>query len=248
MVGPAIAGIMVTAWGEGWCFFANGVSYLGVILGLLLMNSPKDDQSLPVESHWKNMGLGFRYVWHTKTIRGLVMLLAVVSLVGMPYVVLMPIFADRVLHGGPRSLGILMGATGAGAVLSAFTLAVRRGVQGLDRWIATCALGFSATLMAFSVSRSFWLSVGLLLVAGFCLIGQTASSNTLVQTLTPDNLRGRVMAVYSMMFIGVAPFGSLLAGLLAHWLGAPGTLTVAGFDLRAIAVIFRRQFVTTNSA
>ena len=219
VIGPAIAGILVAKIGEGWCFFANAVSYIAVIIGLLLMkvHSPvRAAMASPLEHIME----GFRFVNRTAPIRALLLLLGLVSLVGMPYVVLMPIFADQILHGGARGLGILMGATGVGALLGALTLAFREGVKGLGRWVAWCCAGFGASLIVFALSHSFWLSVLLLLPVGYSMMLQMASSNTLIQVMVPDALRGRVMAVYSMMFMGMAPIGALLGGALAEHLGA----------------------------
>jgi MFS family permease len=172
---------------------------------------------------------GFRFVSRTAPIRALLMLLGLVSLVGMPYVVLMPIFADKILHGGARGLGILMGATGVGALLGALTLAFREGVKGLGRWVAMCCAGFGASLVVFSISHSFWISVILLLPVGYTMMLQMACSNTLIQVMVPDALRGRVMAVYSMMFMGMAPIGALLGG-------APmGAITVAIGGMASVA-------------
>jgi MFS family permease len=238
IIGPAIAGVLVAEIGEGWCFFANGVSYVAVIVGLLLMRLTVKARLRPFESTLAGIAEGFRFVWRTEPVRALILLLALVSLMGMPYAVLMPIFVDKVLHGGSRALGILMGAAGVGALVGALSLAARRGVHGLERWVALSSAGFGTSIILFSWSRSFWLSAGLLLPAGFFMIGQMASSNTLVQTVTPDNLRGRVMSVYSMMFIGMAPFGSLLAGALADRLGAPNTVMIGGLVCVAGASVF----------
>jgi MFS family permease len=147
---------------------------------------------------------------------------------GMPYAVLMPIFADKILTGGPQGLGILMGASGIGALAAALTLATRKGIKGLGRWVAISSGCFGASIILFSFSRSFWLSALILIPVGFSMMIQMASSNTLVQSLVPDNLRGRVMSVYSMMFMGMAPFGALIAGSLAGRLGAPLTVAIGG--------------------
>ena len=163
---------------------------------------------------------GYRFARHTAPIRALLLLLGLVSLVAMPYTVLMPVFADQILHGGARGLGILMGATGVGAMLGALTLATRSGVLGLGRWVAFSCGGFGFSLVMFSFSRHFWLSAALLLPVGFCMMLGMSSSNTLIQAMTPDHLRGRVMAMYTMMFMGMAPFGSLFAGASAEHLGA----------------------------
>ncbi|MGA7905853.1 MAG: MFS transporter, partial [Candidatus Sulfotelmatobacter sp.] len=237
VIGPAIAGILVAKIGEGWCFFANAASYIAVIVGLLLMRVDSPARAL-LASPLEHMMEGFRFVNRTAPIRALLLLLGLVSLVGMPYVVLMPIFADRILHGGARGLGILMGATGVGALLGALTLAFREGVKGLGRWVAWCSAGFGASLVVFALSHSFWISVILLLPVGYTIMLQMACSNTLIQVMVPDALRGRVMAVYSMMFMGMAPVGALLGGALADRLGAPFTVAIGGLASVAAACWF----------
>jgi len=227
VIGPAIAGILVAKIGEGWCFFANAVSYIAVIIGLLLMRV-QSPVRVVMASPFEHMMEGFRFVNRTAPIRALLLLLGLVSLVGMPYVVLMPIFADQILHGGARGLGILMGATGVGALLGALTLAFREGVKGLGRWVAWCCAGFGTSLAVFALSRTFWVSVILLLPVGYTMMLQMACSNTLIQVMVPDALRGRVMAVYSMMFMGMAPIGALFGGALAERLGAPLTVAIGG--------------------
>jgi len=225
VIGPAIAGILVAKIGEGWCFGANAISYVAVLVGLLLMrvhSAPRSSKHSPIEDIIE----GFRWVSQTRIIRALLLLLGLVSLVGMPYTVLMPVFADKILHGGARGLGILMGATGVGALCGALTLAAKTGLKGLGRWVTFSCAGLGTSLVCFSFSRSFWLSVALLLPAGYSMMLQMACSNTLIQTMVPDQLRGRVMSLYSMMFMGMAPFGAFFGGALADRLGAP--ITVAG--------------------
>ena len=219
IIGPAIAGILVAKIGEGWCFFVNAVSYIAVIIGLLMMRVTRPLRLAPSGPALAHIIEGFRFARHTAPIRALLLLLGLVSLVAMPYTVLMPVFADKVLHGGARGLGILMGATGVGALIGALTLATRAGVTGLGRWIAISCGGFGVSLVLFSFSRNFWLSAILLLPVGFCMMLQMSSSNTLIQAMVPDHLRGRVMAMYTMMFMGMAPFGSLFAGALADKTG-----------------------------
>ncbi len=237
IVGPAIAGILVAKIGEGWCFFANGISYIAVIIGLLMMRvtTSRRASSGPALAHLIE---GFRFARHTAPIRALLLLLGLVSLVAMPYTVLMPVFADKVLHGGARALGILMGATGVGALLGALALATRAGVRGLGRWVAFSCGGFGLSLVLFCFSRSFWLSAALLLPVGFCMMLQMSSSNTLIQAMVPDHLRGRVMAMYTMMFMGMAPFGSLFGGALADRLGAPLTVLIGAVACIAGATLF----------
>ena len=237
VLGPAVAGITVAAIGEGWCFFANGVSYIAVIVGLLLMVVPprvRDNQ----RSGLRSVVEGFHWAARNAPIRALLLLLGLVSLTGMPYMVLMPIVADRILHSGARGLGLLMGAAGIGALAGTMALATRHGVRGLGRWVMFAAMGFGASLFLFSFSHRFWLSVVLVMPAGFCMILQMASSNTLIQTMVPDELRGRVMAVYSMMFMGMAPFGALLSGAIAQHVGAPLTIRLGGIVSLAGGVAF----------
>ena len=238
VIGPAIAGILVAKIGEGWCFFANAVSYIAVIAGLLMMRVPPRSYRSSTASPLAHVMEGFRFVRHTAPIRAILLLLGLVSLVAMPYTVLMPVFADRILHGGARGLGILMGATGVGALLGGLTLATRTGVRGLGRWITLSCGGLGASLILFSLSRSFWLSATLLLPVGFCMMLQMSSSNTLIQAMVPDHLRGRVMAVYSMMFMGMAPFGALFGGALADRLGAQLTVSMGAVACIGGAALF----------
>ncbi len=241
ILGPAVAGVVLAAVGEGWCFAANAASFLAVIVGLAMMTVPAHVPERQTRSTLARIAEGFRFVWVNVPIRALLLLLAVVSLTGMPYTVLMPVFADQVLHGGPRSLGLLMAASGCGALGGALLLAARRGIRGLGLWVALAAGGFGVSLVLFSLSRSLWLSIGLLVPGGFAMIVQMASSNTLVQSMVPDPLRGRVMSVYSMMFLGVAPFGSLLAGLLAERFGAPAVVAAGGAVCIVAAGLFGRR-------
>jgi MFS family permease len=255
VIGPAVAGVLVARLGEGWCFFANGVSYLAVIAGLLMMKVHAPARASVKTPPLEHLKEGFRFVRSTAPIRALLILLGLVSMTGMPYVVLMPIFADKILHRGGQEfaswigshdlgavrLGILMGAAGVGALLGALTLAMRSGVKGLGRWIAVCCAGFGISLMLFSFSTSFWLSVLLLLPVGYFIMLQMASSNTLIQVMVPDALRGRAMAVYSMMFMGMAPLGALLGGGLSDRLGAPLTVAIGGLASVAGAWWFALQ-------
>jgi MFS family permease len=238
IVGPAVAGLVVAEVGEGWCFFCNGVSYLAVLAGLLAMRVEVRRRPAREISALAHVAEGLGYVVRTAPIRALLLLLGLVSLMGMPYATLMPIFADQILHGGSRGLGLLMGASGLGAFVGALVLAARSGVHGLGRWVALAAAGFGASLIAFALSRTFWLSAALLVPVGFAMMFEMAASNTLIQAMVPDRLRGRVMAVYSMMFMGMAPFGALLAGVLAHRLSAPGTVAAGGAACIVGAVVF----------
>ncbi len=238
VVGPAVAGVLVAALGEGWCFFANGLSYLAVIAALLMMDVPRRSLPPPEASVMAHLAEGFRFVARTPPIRAMLILLGVVSFTGMPYAVLMPIFADDIFHVGARGLGILMGASGIGALMGSIALARRTGVTGLGRWVAAAGASFAVSLVLFSLSRSFALAVALLVPVGASMIVQMAASNTLIQSMVPDALRGRVMGVYSMMFLGMAPLGALLAGALAGPLGARGTLAAGGVICLLASAVF----------
>jgi len=225
VIGPAVAGMLVASIGEGWCFFANGISFIAVIAGLLLMRiKPQRGDVGGRSSALSNVLEGFRFVRGARPIRALLFLLGLVSVMGMPYSVLMPIFADKILHGGARGLGILMGATGFGALAGSMFIAARSGTGGLGKLIGYACAGFGTSLALFSISQYFWLSVLFLFPAGFSLMVLMASTNTLIQTMVPDRLRGRVMAMHVMMFMGMAPFGSLLSGAIAEHAGAPVTI------------------------
>jgi MFS family permease len=238
IIGPAIAGIVVAWVGEGWCFFANAVSYIAVITGLLMMKIEHAVNLANEGSPLEHILEGFRFAEKAAPIRAILLLLGLVSLVGMPYSVLMPVFAKEILGGGARELGWLMGATGVGALLGALSLAARVGVKGLSKVIALCAGGFGISVIAFASSRIFWLSLILLLPVGFTMMVQMASSNTLLQSMVPNQMRGRVVALYTMMFMGVAPFGAFFAGALAHHIGAPWTVAIGGLACIAGAAAF----------
>jgi MFS family permease len=253
IVGPAIAGVLVAKIGEGWCFLANALSYIAVIVGLLMMKVQRPVYHAPPGSPLAHMIEGFSFARRTTPIRNILLLLGVVSLVAMPYSVLMPVFANNLVQGGvgglgifmgskddPRAvgLGILMCATGIGALLGALTLATRSGVRGLGRWVAFSCVGFGFCLVLFSISNSFWLSTALLVPVGFCMMLGMSSSNTLIQVMVPDRLRGRIMAVYSMMFMGMAPFGAFLGGAIADRLGARVTVAMGGVGAIGGAAIF----------
>lgn len=241
VLGPAVAGFLVAAVGEGWCFVLNAVSFLAVLASLALIRTPPRPAGAAPGSAVVQIRDAWRFVNGTPIVRALLLLLGLVSGMGMPYVVLMPIFADRVLGGGSRGLGILLGASGVGALAAALLLAWRESPRGLGRWVAAAATGFGLSLVAFSASRFFWLSAAALVLCGFFMMTQMAASNTLLQLLTPDALRGRVMAAYSMMFMGMAPFGALGAGATAHRLGAPLAVAIGGVAAIAGGLLFAVQ-------
>ncbi|HWY55204.1 MAG TPA: MFS transporter [Terriglobales bacterium] len=228
LLGPSIAGVIIAAVGEGYCFFIDGVSYLAVIASLLGMRIAPVQQRTAHKAILHELQEGWNYVTHFVPIRSTLLLLALVSLVGMQYTVLMPIFAREVLHGGAHTLGFLMGASGVGALAGAMFLATRINVLGLGRLIALAAAAFGTGLIALGLSGSLWFSLIVMLLVGGATMIQMAGSNTILQTIVPDDKRGRVMSFYSMAFLGMAPFGSLLAGGLAHRIGAPRTVMISG--------------------
>jgi MFS family permease len=241
VIGPAIAGILVAWIGEGWCFFVNGVSYIAVIVGLLLMHLAPHQPVPRTGSPVAHVIEGFRFVIANRPIHALLMLLGIASVTGMPFTVLMPVFADRILHGGPKALGWLTGCSGVGALAAALLLAGRQTLKGLGGWVATASTTFGAGLVIFGFSRAYWFSGAILVLVGFSIMLQMGASNTLIQSMVPDHLRGRVMSVYSMMVLGMAPFGGLLAGLVADRLGAPITVAIGGVVCLFAAAIFWTQ-------
>ena len=239
LLGPSIGGVVIAAAGEGWCFMVDGVSYLAVIASLLAMRITR--RAAGPARGARLLGQlreGWVYAAGFAPIRSVLLLLALVSLVGMPYTVLMPVFANEILGGGPSTLGLLMAASGVGALVGAVFLAARRSVLGLGKFIPLAAAAFGAGLIAFSFSRSLWLSLPLMVLTGLGFMVQMAASNTVLQTIVEEDKRGRVMSFYTMAFMGTAPFGSLLAGSLAQKIGAPHTLMFGGVGCIVGAVWF----------
>lgn len=229
LLGPSIGGVIIAAVGEGWCFMLDAISYLAVIASLLAMKiTPRMTKQIREAKMLQQMREGWKYASGFAPIRKVLLLLALVSLVGMPYTVLMPVFANEILHGGPNTLGLLMAASGVGALAGALLLAARKSVLGLGKFIPLMAGAFGAGLIAFSFSRALWLSLLLMIVTGLGFMVQMAASNTVLQTIVEEDKRGRVMSFYTMAFMGTAPFGSLLAGSMADKIGAPKTLLFGG--------------------
>jgi MFS family permease len=228
LLGPSLAGIVIAATSEGWCFLIDGVSYIAVIVSLLLMRVQIAQVKRATTSMFEQMREGWQYVSTFVPIRNILLLFGLVSLMGIPYVVLMPVFAAQVLHGGPHTLGFLMGAAGVGALISALSLVLRKSVRGLIKMIPIAAAAFGAGLILFGLSHIVWLSFLLMMVVGFGMMQGITASNTIIQTLVPEEMRGRAMSYYTAAFVGMAPFGSLMAGSLAHWIGAPHTVILTG--------------------
>lgn len=228
LLGPSITGVIIAVAGEGVCFIINSASYIVIIIALLKMNiAPK--RIVRKETHvLHDLKEGFVYIYRTVPLRSTLLLLALVSLLGMPYQVLMPVFAKKILGGGAHTLGFLMGSAGLGALAGVFYLASRKGIHNIWKLITLSASIFGAALIAFSLSGNLWLSLLLLLLVGWGMMVQMASSNTLLQVLVDDDKRGRIMAYYAMAFMGMVPFGSLIAGTLAEVIGAPYTVLSGG--------------------
>ena len=228
LVGPAIAGLVVAAFGEGWCFLFDGVSYFAVIASLLLMRIEARESLRHKASMLEQMREGWDYVRAFRPIRTILLLFSLISLMGYSYAVLLPIFAAQVLHGGATTLGWLTGASGVGALVSALSLALRKSVVGLTRMVQIAAAMLGVALILFGLSHVLWLSLVLMVFVGFGLMQTASASNTIIQSLVTEDKRARVMSYYTMAFFGAAPFGSLLAGVLAERIGAPHTVFVTG--------------------
>jgi MFS family permease len=241
LIGPALAGLVIAAFGEGWCFLLDGVSYFAVIASLLIMRIKPWNTRRAASSMLEQVREGWDYVRTFTPIRTILLLFGLMSLMGYSYSVLLPLFAGQVLHGGAATLGYLTGASGVGALTSAISLAVRKSVAGLTRMlqIATAMLG--AALILFGLSHALWLSLVLMVFVGFGLIQTASVSNTIIQSLVPEDKRARVMSYYMMAFFGASPFGSLLAGALAHRIGAPHTVMLTGTACLAGSLWFAFQ-------
>ena len=241
LVGPSLAGLLIAVKSEGWCFLVDGISYIAVIISLLLMRVPRKEEQRARTSTTTQLKEGWTYVAGFVPIRSILLLFALLSLMGWPFMVLMPIFAAKILHGGPHTLGFLMGAVGVGSLASALSLVMRRSVRGLTRVIPVAAVIFGVGLIAFGFSHYLWLSMLMMLVTGFGMMQGLTGSNTIIQTLVDENMRGRVMSYYTMAFVGMAPFGSLLAGAMAHAIGAPRTVVLSGIACIVGGIWFTSQ-------
>ena len=228
LIGPAIAGMVISAAGEGWCFLVDGVSYFAVIASLLLMRITPVDGRRHTGGMVEQIREGWDYVRMFRPVRTVLLLFALISLMGYPYAVLLPVFAAQLLHGGADTLGWLTGASGVGALISALSLAVRRSVVGLTRMLQIAAAVLGGALILFGLSHTLWISLALMVFVGFGLMQAASASNTIIQSLVPEDKRARAMSYYAMAFFGAAPFGSLLAGALAGRIGAPLTVILTG--------------------
>ncbi len=226
-IGPGIGGLLVAGVGEGWCFLGNALSFVAVIIGLLMMKSTAAPKKSP--QHFRaGVAEAFNFVRHTGPVGALLVLLGLISFTGLRYEILMPVYAKEMLHGGPTQFGLLMGASGIGAILGSLILAMFSNVRTLGDWAALAAAGFGGSLVLLSFSHTFSLSLLVMLLIGFTMVTGLDASNTLVQRIVPDELRGRVMAIWTMMLSGLAPFGSLLVGVLAQQFTARRTFAAGG--------------------
>jgi MFS family permease len=241
LVGPPLAGILIAAFGEGICFLLNGVSYIAVIGSLLAMRiTPREIK--PSNTHvLHELKEGFVYAFNSKPIRSVLILLALVSLMGVPYQVLMPVFAKDIFHGGPITLGFLTAMSAIGALTGVFYLARRKSVVGLGKIIPLTSGLFGFGVIAFALSGALWFSMAVMCMTGFAMMVQMAASNTVLQTIVEEDKRGRIMGLFTMAFLGMVPFGSLLAGSLASKIGAPNTLLLGGICCIIGALMFVRK-------
>ncbi|MGA3162000.1 MAG: MFS transporter [Terracidiphilus sp.] len=244
LVGPSLAGMLIAVSSEGWCFLVDGISYIAVIVSLLAMRLHAPVVQRKATSMLAELTAGWTYVSEFLPLRTILLLFALNSLMGMPFVVLMPIFAKKVLSGGPHTLGFLMAAMGLGALVSALSLAVRKTVRGLLKMIPIAGTIFGLGLIGLGLSHVFWLSAIMVFFAGMGMLQGMAVSNTVMQTVVNEDKRGRVMSYYTMAFMGMAPFGSLLAGMMAHNFGAPWTVMMNG----SVVLLGAAWFATRLSA
>ncbi|HXX15773.1 MAG TPA: MFS transporter [Candidatus Eremiobacteraceae bacterium] len=243
VIGPAIAGFTIVLVGEGWCFFLNGLSFVAVIIALLMMHIKRNGSKPLLESPVRSFLEGFRFAMSDVPIRSTLLLLTLLSLFGLQYSVFLPIYASDILHGGARTLGLLMSAAGVGAVLGALQFAARTEYKGLARWVASTCTTCALSLLIFSFATSFWLCAAVLFVVGFAATSQMAATNTVIQQRVPDEMRSRLMAVYATMFMGVMPLGALIAGGIAKQIGAPYTIRIFGIAVLVGCAVFISQVV-----
>jgi MFS family permease len=241
LVGPSIAGLLIAATGEGVCFAVNAVSYLGVICALAAMRLTPHRHHPDRRHVLHELHEGFRYVFDFTPIRNILFLVATVSLLGMSYASLLPVFARDIHHGGAHTFGFLMGAAGGGALIGTVYLASRKSVLGLGRVIARAPFLLWSGIAVFALSTSFPVSLAALMLAGFGAMTLVASSNTILQTIVEEDKRGRVMSFFTMSFMGMTPFGSLLAGSLADTIGSRNTVLFGALSCFAGGALFARQ-------
>ncbi|OGF46128.1 MAG: MFS transporter [Candidatus Firestonebacteria bacterium RIFOXYC2_FULL_39_67] len=243
LIGPTVAGLLIAAVGEGWCFSLNAISFVAVISSLLMMKIKPREFKRTNKSGITEFKEGFSYAYKHKTISSLLLLLAIASLIAMPYQVLMPAFSREILKGGPKMFGFLMAAAGFGALAGALYLGSRKSTEGLGRIVILSSVLFGAGLMMFSFAQNAWSSGVFLVIAGFGMMVQAAGTNTILQTLVEEDKRGRIMSLYTMAFMGMQPFGSLLVGKLADVFGMPVTICIGGAGCGLSALLIGRKML-----
>ena len=241
LIGPALAGILIAAVGEGYCFLLNGISFIYVIVVLFMMTNVSINPVDKAVSVTKKFFAGFEYVRSSKTISSILFLCAMTGLISAFPMVLMPVFVKDVFHLDASGLGIFMSAIGVGAILGTVKVAARKSTEGLERLIVNSAIGFGLGVVAFSISKNIFFAVSFLILSGYFMILQMASSNTLIQLITSDDMRGRVMGFFTMAFMGFAPIGSLASGFLAHKISTPLTVVVGGVLSVVITIIVGKE-------
>lgn len=235
IIGPSIAAVVISQFGLAWCFALNAVSYLLVLIGLFMIRLPPWARAELPGSPMEGLLEGLRFMARTREVTLLMGLVGVYAIFGIPYLVLMPVIARDTLHSGPQGYGILLTAVGVGAIIGAVSLATAGQAMRRGRLLTVATFSFATFLILFSLSRSLWLSAALLVVVGLMMILNNALANGLLQTIAPDELRGRVMSAYAFVYVGMGPIGSLLAGSVASIVGAPGAIAAGAAVMLAFA-------------
>ncbi len=241
LIGPAIGGVLIATVGSGMCFLIDGISYIAVLAALLAMKIPSKQKITETTPPWQRLKEGFTYAFGFQPIRSVLLMMSLLGFMGLPYVTLTPVFATKILHGGPQTLGFLMAAAALGALIASIYLSSRNSVVGLENIIAISPTILGIGFIIFSFSHILWFSLLFMVMIGFAVVLQIAACNTFIQTIVEDDKRGRVMSFYSMAFMGMVPFGSLFSGWLADKIGAPNTLMMNGIFCILGSFIFARQ-------
>ncbi len=241
IIGPSIAGVLIATTGEGMCFLLNAISYIFVLVSLFLMKFDKKEKINKQKDMFQELKAGWKYAFNFLPIKSILLLLTTISLMGMPYSVLMPAYAQVFLKGGANTFGFLMGASGIGAISGALFLASKKNIQGLEKIMTMAAFVFGIGIVLLSLVPNFYVALTFMVITGLGMMLQIATSNTILQTIVEDEKRGRVMSLYTMAFMGTAPFGSLLAGSLAHKIGTPNTLLISGLTCIVAGALFARK-------
>ncbi|MEC4675821.1 MAG: MFS transporter [Nitrospirota bacterium] len=242
MIGPVIAGMSIAYLGLPACFFINAVSFLAAIAALLMMDLQGD---IRVKSGGVLSDLleGLAFIRNGREVRHVMLLVAFLSLAGLPFITLLPVFAAEVFHRGARGFGFLVGASGAGALAAALAIAAKGDIDNKPRYMAVAGLCFSLTLLVFSISKIFWVSLVVIMFGGWGIVSYLAAANSYIQVSVPDELRGRVMSVYSFLFLGSVPIGNAITGMTADLIGTTNAITLAGIICLFASAVFARKYL-----